>query len=164
MDGTYFKTGGEKSARGSVPSEDNVEPSLNQRGGQEDNPSSLCRTTKVELDNASIKTKGLRLPNCEKRESIKLGLNFPYGSKKESVIWAAGLQRWHTEVDPCWHVACTASKDTEHQMASLTGTTHCSECWLARYRVESRLRSSASRGASAAVQLFLQVKEQNRDW
>lgn len=137
--------------------------SLNQSGGQEDNPSSLCRTTKVELDNASIKTKGLRLPNWEERESIKLGLDFLYNSKKESASRAAGLQRWHTEVDPWWHVACTASKDTEHQMASLTGTTHCCECWLAWYGIESRLRSSASRGASAAVQLFLQVKEQNRD-
>lgn len=111
--------------------------SLNQIGGQEDNPSSLCCTTKVELDNAAIKTKGLRLPNCEKRESIKLGLDFPYGSKKGSVVLAAGLQRWYTEVDPCWHIACIASKETEHQMASLTGTTHCSECWLARYRLRA---------------------------
>lgn len=159
MNGTYFKTGGKKSARGSVSSEDNVQPESKWwTGGQSLESASH---NKGRVRQCINKDKGT---NCEKRESIKLGLDFPYGSKEESVILAAVLQRWHTEVDPCWHVACIASKDTEHQMASLTGTTHCFECWLARYRVESRLRSSASRGASAAVQLFLQVKEQNRDW
>lgn len=57
--------------------------SLNQSSGQEDNPSSPCCTTKVKLSNTSIKTKGLRLPNWQKRESIKPVLDFPYSSKKE---------------------------------------------------------------------------------
>lgn len=60
MNGTYFESGCEKSARESVPSEGDVQPESKWwTGGQ----SLESVSHNNELDNASIKTKGLRFPN-----------------------------------------------------------------------------------------------------